>query len=168
MRTIVFAWLLLCFVGCEKEPFAPEPQNRRATGIITNRNRSPREGTYEGELQYSIPDMVDQTIYTQRQITYLNDSLIVIKWWSKPDTCDTISITTGITYTMAFRKASNTCGNQEVFYIWNSSGQVKNDTIFEHGTVEYRFYFEGELRVNRHGQWQSWVKWKSKNHCSRL
>lgn len=117
------------------------------------------QGYWDGQITYTIPGIVENyTIpcpHTFRQIT---DSTISIQWWSAPDTCDTIVCADTLFYTIALRKHNESCGYQDTWFIFNSTGFFRNDSLFEHGQVEYLYYNNKVLRMQSYGQWQSWVK----------
>jgi len=151
--------LVLCLCSCTKDevitpnkalPFPPRPVPDL---------RVPREGMWDGLMQYNITGVVDQCIHAQRQIRYISDSTFTVKWWSAPDTCDTARVADTIRYRIVYRDHNLNCGDQLTIIAFDVTGYIRNDTLHETGTVDYSWFYYGELRKHATGQLSAHTKW---------
>lgn len=160
MKLFPFLVIVLCLCACTKDetklsdgalPFHPRP---------TPDFRVPREGLWEGCMHYNITGVVDQCIYAQRQIRYISDSTFTVKWWSTPDTCDTVIVADTMRYRMVYRSHNINCGDQLTLIAFDVAGYIRNDTLIETGTVNYSWFYNGVLRKYATGQLFAQSTWQ--------
>jgi hypothetical protein len=159
--------MMICLISCEKEPENPgsEITNRTARGFRTNKDvRTPKEGEWQGENTFDLPNVASKTMPAWRRIQYLNDSLFKVQWYSHPDTFDLVTPCDTMRYEMVFDQTNTTCGIQRTIWQWNVTAFMVGDTLCESGTIYYQFYYYGILRKESIGSWSSKVTWKRKVH----
>ncbi len=163
MKTALFALFCACLMSCTKDTeivpeIAPE---RTKSAYRTNRDtRTPKQGVWEGKsavLLHSDSALINKAF---RTIRYTSDSTVTIQWWTNPDTAILVQVADTLRYVYTSDQFNNSCGEQRTIYDYTSTGFVRNDTLFESGTVRYRWYYYGQLRKELTGTWQSWVKFK--------
>jgi hypothetical protein len=152
---------VLLFAACEKEAIEPQPSERTGTAYTGTRDtRNPLPGIYEGTMYYSIPGHVDtNVVYTRRTIRYTDDTTeITIKWADIPDTIAFATPVAVISYTMTLIFESESCGLQKAIYDYYTTATVSYDSIFETGTIRYRWYYDNELRRDLTGRFTAKLK----------
>lgn len=169
MKKFISAWLiLLCLAACEKpedvDPLPAKPERFMRYYRSEKDTRTPRPGKWSGQNTYDLPGVASTTIPAWRLIRYLNnsDSLFELHWYSSPDSFTFVQPADTMRYTIVFDETNTSCGVQRTVWEWESTAYFRNDTMVEHGTVNYRWYYYGELRKQSRGTWQSWVTWERK------
>jgi hypothetical protein len=124
--------------------------------------RKPKAGVWRGELHFVIPDKYDVTAHAIREVRYLSDSTFDMRWWSYPDTSVTVNVTDTLRYVMPLHWHNTSCGVQDTWHIYDVTGIFRNDTLFETGTLEYKFYYYGELKQHFFGTFTAYSMFERK------
>lgn len=163
MKTAIFTLICACLLSCTKDAeIVPEIAPERTKSVfMTNRDtRTPKQGVWEGKsfiLLHSDSALINKAF---RNIRYTSDSTVTIQWWTIPDTAILVNVADTLRYVYTSDQTNTSCGEQRVIYDYTSTGFVRNDTLFESGTVRYRWYYYGQLRKELNGTFESWVKFK--------
>jgi len=165
MKTTLITLLCLLLLSCEKEAeIYPDKPVRTARGFHTNKDvRTPKQGSYEGissVLLHTDSALIQKAF---RIIRYQSDTTFLIQWWTHPDTAVLVQVADTMHYIFTTDQTNYSCGEQRVIYDYTVTGYVSHDTIFEAGTVRYRWFYYGVLKVEKNGTWSSWVKFKRTN-----
>ena len=158
MKKLILFFLIL--TACENDQIESIQPNHVGYFRVTKDVRVPKAGMWHGVITYEIPGIVFHTINCNREIRYLSDSVIDLRWWSSPDTSVQVLINDTIRYTMTADYRSISCGNQRTIFDFTSTGYVENDTLKETGIVRYRFYYNDSLRIESVGWFKSWSEWE--------
>lgn len=154
MKKLLFMFLLF---GCSKaDDVLPEPIHEPV--IICNQFKT---GRYLGKHTMDIPGNATVINTATREIYQEGDSL-VIRWWSCPDTTATALIQDTLTYIMTYDRINTSCGHQRSVYDFTATSYMINDSLFESGTVHYRFWYEGRLLKDITGTWSAKFRWIDK------
>ncbi len=163
MKTALFVVFCACLMSCTKDSeIVPEiaPKRHGRATWLTKDVRTPKQGIYEGQgsvILHSDSALINKAF---RTIRYTSDSTVTIQWWSNPDTAILVDVADTLRYVYTSDQTNTSCGEQRTIYDYTSTGFVRNDTLFESGTVRYRWYYYGQLRKELNGTWESWVKFK--------
>lgn len=149
INTLLFTALLCAFASCDKQEHISDADIRQGTATHASREtRVPMPGIYEGIITITIPGYVENsTQYTRRTITYITGpDEVHIKWCDIPDTFAIAQSGKEFGYVMTLKFSSSSCGQQDAIFDYTVQATSQYDSLFESGTIRYRWYYEGELR----------------------
>jgi len=156
MKTLTLIFACLILASCVDEPVEPEP--RKGTPFQSTRDTSTyKTGRYYGTMHLQIPGQVDVVNVAYREI-FQYQSSYVMRWWSAPDTTSLAAIADTLRYTMTHDVTNTSCGVQRFVYDYTVTTTRHYDSIFEHGSVRYRFYFNGALLKDLPGEFTAKLK----------
>jgi hypothetical protein len=119
--------------------------------------------SYRAQLNgWRMKFVYDVIVPAIREVRYLSDSTFDMRWWTYPDTSVTVNVTDTLRYVMPLHWHNTSCGVQDTWHIYDVTGIFRNDTLFETGTLEYKFYYYGELKQHFFGTFTAYSMFERK------
>lgn len=161
MKTLTLILTCLILASCEVEDIQPVEVIQPRPFVSHRDTSSFKTGRYNGTMHLQIPGHTDIVNPAYREI-FTHQGNYVMRWWSAPDTTSLAPIADTLHYTMTHDVTNTSCGIQRFVYDYTVTTTRQYDSIFEQGTVRFRWYFNGTLQKDLPGEFTAKLKYVDK------